>query len=94
MARPNRKKPRRVGTWIVLLIICVAELFAYTWCRVQHVRTGYEITKITARTRQLNEERNRLITEMAQLKSLARMTKIAHELGLKQPDPAQVRVIP
>ena len=93
MARPNRKRPRKIGTWIVLLAICLAELFAYTWCRVQYVRIGYEIGKITAQTRQLNKERNQLTVEMARLKSPARMTKIAHKLGLKQPEPAQVRVI-
>jgi cell division protein FtsL len=83
-----------MGTWIVLLAICLIELFAYTWFRVQHVRTGYEIGKITARTQRLNEERNQLTAEMAELKSRARITKIANELGLKQPEPAQVHVIP
>ncbi len=94
MARPNRRKPKKIGTWILLLAICLAEVFAYTWCRVQYVRNGYEIGNITTLTRQLKEDRNRLTAEMARLKSPARIAKIAYEMGLKQPDPNQVHVMP
>ncbi len=94
MARPNRKKNRRTGVWIVLLIICLVELLGYTWFRVQHVRTGYEIGQLTGENRRLKEQQNILRAELARLKSPARLVRIASKLGLKRPEPAQIRSIP
>ena len=94
MARPNRKKNRRTGVWIVLLIICLVELLGYTWFRVQHVRTGYEIGQLTGENRRLKEQQNILRAELARLKSPARLVRIAGKLGLKRPEPAQIRSIP
>ncbi|MEA3230603.1 MAG: cell division protein FtsL [Thermodesulfobacteriota bacterium] len=94
MARPNRKKNRRTGVWIVLLIICLAELLGYTWFRVQHVRTGYEIGQLTGENRRLKEQQNILRAELARLKSPARLARIAGKLGLKRPEPTQIRSLP
>jgi cell division protein FtsL len=94
MARSNRRKSRKTGTWIILLIICLVELLAYTWFRVQHVRTGYEIGKLTAENSRLKEQRNILRVEIARLKSPARLVRIADELGLKRPEPTQIRSLP
>ena len=30
--------------WLVIMLVFIVELFAYTWCRVQSVRIKYEIT--------------------------------------------------
>jgi cell division protein FtsL len=94
MARSNRRKSRQTGTWIILLIICLVELLTYTWFRVQHVRTGYEIGKLTAENSRLKEQRNILRVEIARLKSPARLVRIADELGLKRPEPTQIRSLP
>ena len=94
MARSNRKKSRKTGVWIILLIICLVELLAYTWFRVQYVRTGYEIGELTGENRRLKEQRNILRVEMARLKSPARLVRIAGELGLKRPEPTQIQSLP
>ena len=63
-------------------MICFGELLGYTWFRVQHVRTGYEIGRLTEVNRRLKEQRNILKVELARLKSPARLARIARELGL------------
>ena len=80
--------------WIMFITIFVAELFFNTWCRVQYVRIGYEIS-------QEEERRNRIITlqknlriELVRLKSPGRVSKIAREkLGLIMPDPDKIVII-
>jgi len=94
MARSNRKKSQKTGAWLILLIICLVELLAYTWFRVQHVRTGYEIGELTGENRRLEEQQNILRAELARLKSPARLVRIAGELGLKRPEPTQIRALP
>lgn len=78
----------------MLLILCLVELLAYTWFRVQHVRTGYEIGRLTAENRRLKEKQNVLKVELAKLRSPARLARIASEMGLKRPEPSQIRSIP
>ena len=94
MARSNRIKSRKVTIWIVLLMICLVELLAYTWFRVQHVRTGYEIGRLTEKNSRLKEQQNLLKVELARLRSPARLSRIAGEMGLKRPEPGQIRSIP
>jgi hypothetical protein len=36
-----------VAIGIALMVVLMAELLVYTWCRVQYVRIGYEITEAT-----------------------------------------------
>lgn len=73
----------------------IVELFIYTWCRVQYVRTGYEITKASDHQRELVKIRQNLMIELARLKSPERIERIAkQQLGLITPTPEQIMVIP
>ncbi len=97
----KRKKEKNTGrakataTWIILMLIFIAELFFYTWCRVQYVQTGYEITKEVDHYRSLLTLQNNLKIELASLKSPERIEKIAkQQLGLTTPTPEQMLIIP
>lgn len=75
--------------------IFIGELFLYTWCRVQFVRTGYEITKASHDRQQLLKIQQNLVIELARLKSPERIESIARQhLGLITPAPEQIMVIP
>ena len=88
-------KKRFTGVWIILMSFFLAELLFYTWCRVQNIRIGYEITQASARHQKLVTMRNNLKIETARLKSPERISKIAREqLGLTMPSPKQVIVLP
>jgi len=86
---------KNIRTWIVLLFVFIALLLVYTWCRVQYVQTGYEISKAV----KINEKRiarnNNLKIEHAYLKSPERIARKAKEkLGLVMPTAKQIIVIP
>jgi cell division protein FtsL len=88
-------KKRMTVVWIILMFFFIVELLFYTWCRVQNVRVGYEITQALAQHQQLVTMHNNLKIETAHLKSPERISKIAREqLGLTTPSPRQVIVLP
>lgn len=71
------------------------ELFIYTWCRIQCVKTGYEIAKESDKNLKLLTLQNNLKIEIARLKSPRRIAKIATEhLDLIIPTPEQMVIIP
>ncbi|MDH4205318.1 MAG: cell division protein FtsL [Desulfobacteraceae bacterium] len=98
MARKTRKKNGDVkitGIWIILMAVFIAELFLYTWCRVNCIDVGYDISKETKKQHELIALQNNLKIELASLKSPERISKIAKDqLGLKAPTKSQTIVIP
>jgi cell division protein FtsL len=98
MARKARKKKSEAkitGIWIIFMVIFIAELFIYTWCRVNYIDMGYEISKETKKQHELMTLQNNLKIELASLKSPERIAKIAkYQLGLKTPTKSQTIVIP
>ncbi|MGD8366212.1 MAG: septum formation initiator family protein [Desulfobacterales bacterium] len=98
MARKNRRSesaPRLTGIWMVLLAVFIAELLFYTWCRVQYVRTGYELAEQTQRSQRLAALQNQLKIELAHLKNPKRIAEIARRrLGLSMPSAGQTIVLP
>ncbi len=98
MAREVRKdirKPKTTMIWIIFMAMFIAELLIYTWCRVQCVGIGYEISKAAHHLQEHIKLQNNLKVELASLKSPDRIAKIAkNQLGLKTPTPAQVIIIP
>ena len=78
----------------IILLIFLAELFVYTWSRVQCVGIGYEISQAADEHQELVELQNKLNIELATLKSLDRIGRIAHrEFQLTMPKPEQIIVI-
>jgi len=98
MARKTRKKNgdvKKTGIWIIFMVVFIAELFLYTWCRVNSIDVGYEISKETKKQHELIALQNNLKIELASLKSPERISKIAKDqLGLKAPTKSQTIVIP
>ncbi len=93
--KKNIYKLKVTGTWLFLMLIFIAELLSYTWCRVQCVGVGYEISKESDSYRNLIALQNNLKIELAHLKSPKRIEKIAKEqLGLIVPTPKHIILIP
>ncbi len=81
--------------WALILCVFIGQLLFYTWCRVQCVRVGYEISSETDRHRKLTVLQSELKIELARLKSPERISHIARtRLGLRTPGPEQTIVIP
>lgn len=98
MVRKTRKKNGDVkitGIWIIFMAVFISELFLYTWCRVNYIDVGYEISKETKKQHELIALQSNLKIELASLKSPERIAKIAKDqLGLKAPTKSQTIVIP
>jgi cell division protein FtsL len=98
MVRKTRRKNgdvTKTGIWIIFMAVFIAELFLYTWCRVNCIDVGYDISRETKKQNELIALQNNLKIELASLKSPERISKIAKDqLGLNAPTKSQTIVIP
>ncbi len=86
---------KKTGIWIVFMTVFIAELFLYTWSRVNCIGVGYDISKETQKQQELEALETNLKIELASLKSPERIAKIAkNQLGLVTPTQKQTIVIP
>ncbi|MBI9084808.1 MAG: cell division protein FtsL [Desulfobacterales bacterium] len=95
--RTKKQSPTvsKAGVWAMLMVIFFAELFFYTWCRVQHVRVGYDTSVARAENQHLLSLQRQLKVELSRLRSPERIATIATEqLGLIVPGPEQMVTIP
>ena len=93
---PNavRRQARGMKTiWLCIMLVFIAELFAYTWCRVQSVRVGYEIAAENRTYEQQRTVRKNLAIELARLKAPNRIEALGRKLGLAPPTPRQIVVM-
>jgi cell division protein FtsL len=98
MKKKSKRKyrnPKMIRICFFLMFVFIGELLFYTWCRVQYVRTKYEIAEETSRGRQLTALQDNLKIELARLKSPRRISKIAEtQLGLTTPSSEQTFFMP
>jgi cell division protein FtsL len=86
---------KKTGLWFLIMSFFILELFFYTWCRVQNVRFGYEISNEMNAQKKLAAYQNNLKVELARLKSPERITQIAKEqLGLIMPTAEKTILLP
>jgi len=91
----KQRNPKVTVICLCLMLVFIAELLFYTWCRVQSVRIKYEITAQTSRIRQLSAMQDNLKIEFTRLKSPSRIAKIARtQLGLITPTSTKMILIP
>jgi cell division protein FtsL len=91
--RPGLRK--QVLLWVLVLLVGVAEMLFYTWCRVQCVRTGYLIAQESRRQQELTRFQNNLNIELARLKAPENISRVARDkLALAMPEPQQMVVVP
>ena len=94
MATARHNRPQGLKTvWLTIMLVFMVELFAYTWCRVQCVRMGYEITAETRNYDQQRTTRKNLAIELARLKAPKRIEALGRQLGLAPPATRQIVVM-
>jgi hypothetical protein len=79
--------------WLAIMLVFIAELFAYTWCRVQSIRVGYAIAAENRRHQQQSMIRKKLTVEIAHMKSPKRIDALGRKLGLVTPSTRQIVVL-
>ncbi len=84
-----------VSVWLTIMVLFIAELFFYTWCRVHYTQVGYDISDEADEQRSLLALQQNLKIELARLKSPERIEKIARQrLGLMTPTEEQIIIVP
>jgi hypothetical protein len=96
----NKKiKPKFVSSWDIwlasaLTVFFIIGFFFKTWCGVQCIRTGYEITAELQEQQKLFDMQKNLTIELCRLKSPQVLGKTANEqFGLTVPLPEQIIVV-
>lgn len=79
--------------WLAIMLVFIAELFAYTWCRVQSIRVGYAIAAENRRYEQQSMIRKKLTVELAHMRSPKRIETLGRQLGLVTPSTQQIVVM-
>ncbi|MCC6746669.1 MAG: cell division protein FtsL [Deltaproteobacteria bacterium] len=83
---------RLLGLMAVLLVVGTGASVAQVWTNLRAIELGYKISEATRRHGQLVETNRRLRIEIAVLKDPARIARLAgEELGLRPPEPEQIR---
>ena len=81
--------------FFIILLIFIFEFFLRTWCGVQCIRTGYEITAAEERQEELLEMQKSLKIERARLTAPQTLARVAEErFDLRTPEPEQQVVLP
>ncbi len=89
----SRKGGSLAVIWLAVMLVFIAELFAYTWCRVQSIRVGYAIAAENSRYQHQSMIRKKLTVELAHMKSPKRIEILGRQLGLAAPSPRQIMVM-
>ena len=93
-ATVTRKTGSRLAViWLAIMLVFIAELFAYTWCRVQSIRVGYAIAAENRRYQHQSMIRKKLTVELAHMKSPKRIEALGRQLGLVTPSTRQIVVM-
>lgn len=79
--------------WLAIMLVFIAELFAYTWCRVQSIRVGYAIAAENRQHQHQSMIRKKLTVELAHMKSPKRIDVLGRQLGLVTPSTRQIVVM-
>jgi len=92
--KPALITPKMFWSATVLMVIFIISFFFRTWCGVQCIRTGYEITNALNEQQKLLDMQKNLTIEWVRLKSPQVLGKIANEqFGLTVPDPDQILIV-
>jgi cell division protein FtsL len=87
---------RRVGPFMAV-VLSAAVLFVglyYVWTRMQMVQTGYEISTLERKNRELKKRTRELLLEIASLQSPGELEKKASKIGLALPEMGKVVHVP
>lgn len=85
---------KTIAILLVLMVIFFAELFFDTWCGVQCLRTGYEISDASAQQEKLTDLQKKLNIELMRLQSPQALRSLAQQYGLSVPEPDHIVVMP
>ncbi len=80
---------------LLVLVLLGCAIFITAWRRVAFIDVGYEVRKLEKNESEFLHLQHEMEIERAMLSSPERIEKVARaRLGLREPEPGQIRVVP
>ena len=79
--------------WLIPMAPMLLVVFIDTWINTGNLRNDYEMARVSAQLKELQEARDALKVREAELRKLERIEIEAPDLGLIEPQPDQIQVI-
>ncbi len=85
---------RQILLIIVTLFLFMGSGIGHVWSSFEMTQIGYDISELKNKEMSLMEANRKLRLELAHLKSPRNLAALAKKLGLSQPSPEQIIVLP
>lgn len=79
--------------WSPVLLLPFSVVFLDTWLSTKAIQRDYRINELTSRMAEVQAQLDDLRVQEAELRAIRRIDHEAPNLGLKQPEPEQIRTI-
>jgi len=87
--------PRQIFLTIFMLFVFMGSGIGYVWSNFEKTQIGYDLSQLKKEEMKLRETNRKLRLELATLKSPQKLEALAiRKLGLRQPSPEQIIVLP
>ncbi len=86
--------PRQIFLIALLLLLFMGSGIGYVWSNFEGTQIGYDLSRLRQEELRLKELNQKLRVELATLKSPQNLEKATRHLGLKQPLPEQIVILP
>ncbi len=96
---PGSRAPRRlrrthpVARGLVAMFLLALPLLGHVWLETEAAQGGYRLRTLRQEVAQLEQEQQRLRTQVAALRSPERLERLASDLGLQAPAPNQLAAV-
>ncbi|MGH7320284.1 MAG: hypothetical protein ACRELA_11760 [Candidatus Rokuibacteriota bacterium] len=88
----DRRRLRAMAGVLALGGVLVIGVLGYVWLQIHRVRVVYELEDLRSLRADVEEQNRKLRLELLSLGSFARVDSVARRLGLREPEPGQIRL--
>lgn len=78
----------------LILLLLVGSSISYVWSSFEGTQIGYSLSQLHQRELELNELNKKLKLELSTIKSAQNLERKARRLGLREPLPEQIVILP
>ena len=86
--------PRQILLITIMLLLLIGSSISYVWSNFEGTQIGYDLSQLQQKELKLKELNRKLRLELATLKSPQNLERRTRGLGLRQPLPEQIVILP